>query len=210
MKLFQLVAFILLGFVSSCSICDNINCENGGQCSLGVCDCPEGFGGEFCEKELICRTGALECQNGSACKGTWCDCQDFYIGDSCEMVFGQQYFGEYYGLATCFSPYSYVSCPDSLEANEARVSHCVNDYQEYFGFTLRFENDSTGVFEIPQQRYYQSYFSNRDSITITGSGYFSDSSMNYTLNLDYDNLNAYDNECQYDIQLKNRIDISKL
>lgn len=28
--------------------CDDISCANGGACINGFCDCPDGFGGEFC------------------------------------------------------------------------------------------------------------------------------------------------------------------
>jgi len=201
---------IPLFMLSACGICDNLSCLNGGQCSLGVCDCPEGFGGEFCEKELICETGVLECQNGSVCKGSWCACKDFFMGDSCERVYGDKFIGEYSGSADCFGEYSYLSCPDSLEPNEMWVSHVVWDYREYFGFTIQFENDSSGIFEIPTQRYYLYYFSSeQDSVTVSGNGYFSDSSMIYTLTLDYDNLNDRDRECFYDLRLSQRIDITK-
>jgi hypothetical protein len=90
------------------------------------------------------------------------------------------------------------------------VSHVVWDYREYFGFTIQFENDSSGIFEIPTQRYYLYYFSSeQDSVTVSGNGYFSDSSMIYTLTLDYDNLNDRDRECFYDLRLSQRIDITK-
>jgi len=29
--------------------CENVSCQNGGTCLDGICDCPNGFVGEFCE-----------------------------------------------------------------------------------------------------------------------------------------------------------------
>lgn len=43
--------------IDNTSICENVECLNGGVCTDGTCDCPEGFSGEFCEIELdICET----------------------------------------------------------------------------------------------------------------------------------------------------------
>lgn len=33
--------------------CLNVECQNGGECDNGTCNCPEGFEGEFCENEVI-------------------------------------------------------------------------------------------------------------------------------------------------------------
>lgn len=40
---------------SSCEIdpCANTNCENGGYCIEGTCNCPVGYSGKFCQDKLV-------------------------------------------------------------------------------------------------------------------------------------------------------------
>ncbi len=45
------ITFILTLFLASCKTnpCKEVYCYNGGVCFDGVCRCPEGFSGDFCE-----------------------------------------------------------------------------------------------------------------------------------------------------------------
>ena len=47
-----LLMLLTIMFLGSCKDepCDNILCQNDGICIDGLCDCPSGFEGEFCEE----------------------------------------------------------------------------------------------------------------------------------------------------------------
>jgi len=53
-KLFLILAIVGV-MMSGCKkdgiFCEGVNCLNGGSCKGGVCDCPAGFSGEFCEND---------------------------------------------------------------------------------------------------------------------------------------------------------------
>lgn len=48
-KLFAFTLILILCGLSCLDECSEVVCENGGVCVSGVCDCPDGFEGEFCE-----------------------------------------------------------------------------------------------------------------------------------------------------------------
>lgn len=51
-KIAVIISLLGLTLISSCKDepCDNVVCQNNGVCMEGVCDCPLGFEGEFCEE----------------------------------------------------------------------------------------------------------------------------------------------------------------
>ncbi|MEX0814027.1 MAG: C1 family peptidase [Chitinophagales bacterium] len=55
MKNFFLIAFCFAIALSACkkeiNDCEDVVCQNGGQCNDGSCDCPTGFSGVFCENK---------------------------------------------------------------------------------------------------------------------------------------------------------------
>lgn len=80
-----LYLFIALGLsfsVASCGKCRKVECDNGGECVDGTCDCPAGFSGESCEIEDLCITQNVTCVNGE-CEDGECDCDAYYYGATC-------------------------------------------------------------------------------------------------------------------------------
>ena len=55
MKTSFIKLLIILGITvtSSCNPCADTNCQNGGVCDDGNCNCPDGFAGPSCESTLI-------------------------------------------------------------------------------------------------------------------------------------------------------------
>lgn len=62
--------------------CANIECQNGGTCFDGTCDCPNGFFGINCEIEDLCF--GVTCENGGVCFDGNCNCPVGFIGANCE------------------------------------------------------------------------------------------------------------------------------
>ncbi|MEM1338068.1 MAG: hypothetical protein AAF634_15275 [Bacteroidota bacterium] len=63
--------------------CENNSCQNNGTCVDGVCQCPEGFEGEFCETAVDPCEGVV-CENGGNCVNGSCACPDGFEGVLCE------------------------------------------------------------------------------------------------------------------------------
>jgi hypothetical protein len=68
------ICFVLLGavIITSCEQdpCTNQNCLNGGSCGYGVCKCPTGFDGTYCQTRTIDRfigayAGYSKCNGGA-------------------------------------------------------------------------------------------------------------------------------------------------
>ena len=67
----------------SCDACRKVECENGGTCVEGICDCPEGYSGTTCNVEDLCVTQNVVCENGHNCITGTCDCKQPYYGELC-------------------------------------------------------------------------------------------------------------------------------
>ncbi len=88
-----ILSITILGTLHSCKIdhCATIVCQHGGSCDNGLCDCPDGYSGVFCEKLLTCNyvqwTGTGTCSdvgyypvsNTSCCPSG----SPYYFGSGC-------------------------------------------------------------------------------------------------------------------------------
>ncbi|XP_071489584.1 uncharacterized protein [Diadema antillarum] len=67
-------------------------CLNGGHCQAGVCVCPYGFQGDYCERrdpEALCLRGF--CLNGGTCDYNQCQCLPGFFGENCESRVAAEY-----------------------------------------------------------------------------------------------------------------------
>jgi len=70
MKLITTILIFFLLLFSCSEPCDAIVCQNEGVCMEGICDCPEGYIGTFCETEERAKffgkwSGTLTCDSGT-------------------------------------------------------------------------------------------------------------------------------------------------
>ena len=69
--------------------CDGVQCQNGGSCAAGKCECVSGYTGSNCETPPNpCAT--VECQNGGTCvvenNAAKCNCINEFTGDRCQTA----------------------------------------------------------------------------------------------------------------------------
>lgn len=78
-----LVALVASLAMVSCDPCKKVDCNNGGDCLEGVCVCPDGYSGEYCDTVDLCIVDSVVCENGGECIDGECDCATFYYGENC-------------------------------------------------------------------------------------------------------------------------------
>ena len=61
--------------------CQNVNCQNGGTCSDGLCDCPVEWQGTLCETKSC---HGVDCKNGGTCTEGVCNCPAEWTGNKCQ------------------------------------------------------------------------------------------------------------------------------
>jgi hypothetical protein len=104
---FLSIVLAMLSWYGCADDCENVNCENGGICIDGRCDCPEGFTGQRCEVELDpCLQ--LQCANADTClvdnQGrARCVCQQGYEGIRCDSLWVSKYLGRFNVDESCGS-----------------------------------------------------------------------------------------------------------
>lgn len=104
--------FLFIGLLSmsialtSCDQCrgilggEKIECDNGGSCNDGTCDCLRGYYGDRCELIDICELQEVYCYRGDCVDGG-CICDPGYEGEDCSIETRKKFFGIYNVVEEC-------------------------------------------------------------------------------------------------------------
>lgn len=80
--------------------CASMQCQNGGVCEEGFCNCPPDYTGVYCETKIEpCKD--IVCLNGGNCVNGDCICAAGYEGKKCEDEIRTKFLGEWKGLNYC-------------------------------------------------------------------------------------------------------------
>lgn len=154
MKKYIVMAFMALmaGFAftfQSCKgdpdPCEELTCQNGGNCTEGTCECPEYFFGEVCEDR--CVSGAYE--NGA------CNCSNGYEGETCETQMRQKFIGSWSTYEKCANlpnEYNYTMVGDI--SSEGILVFTIDNFRDDTGNPLvlcTVDKDNTQAFVIEDQ-----------------------------------------------------------
>ena len=171
MKKINLLMIALVGALTltltSCDECKDVNCDNGGTCAEGNCECTDTFYGDACE---------VECVNGTYADGT-CGCDAGYEGPACTVESREQFFGTYTSSASIACDVTGSGTLSDLTTSFATSSVATErmlvDLED---LTLSATVDGTN-FTIVEESI--------DTYTYTGNGSISGNVVSWTLN-EYD------------------------
>lgn len=80
MKIISIIISTCLTLLLAVGCCPE--CQNGGICNNGTCDCPPGYSGSLCQNYNPCYN--VTCQNGGVCNNGKCNCPPGYSGSQCQ------------------------------------------------------------------------------------------------------------------------------
>lgn len=177
--LYFLFATLFIFALSGCDKCKDLNCENGGTCVDGECQCPSNYSGENCETFVPCLN--VTCNNGGACDPATgeCVCAQGYEGPTCSEISANKYVGGYNVTDDC-NPGQAYNC--AIVADPSEVTHLVfsnlGDYNisDFYGVVdAPLTNETTLTFTIPSQT--------QSGFTMSGTGSYNP--MNGVLTVNY-------------------------
>lgn len=143
--------FIAVGYTACISDkCNKINCINGGGCNKGVCLCPTGYEGTYCEiKSDPCKN--VICQNSGSCADGKCDCLVGYEGTYCEQLTRDKIIGVYTGTSDCSSSPSSIT----ITAGTSDLTLILyGDNGMFSNQTATVTSKTTFTFSFPSSQYY--------------------------------------------------------
>ena len=148
-----MVLFISMLLIQSCdNTCDTVTCQNGGECTDGVCSCPSGYTGDLCQ---YADCSIVQCPTNSTCEDDpttgegLCVCDAGYDGDSCQIQCRTKFVGAYNVDDSCTSgTYAYAS---SITTSVSGVTTMVISNFGGFNVNINAVLDDCDTFSIPQQ-----------------------------------------------------------
>lgn len=144
---------------------------NGGECESGVCICPEGWVGTYCEVEDTACAG-VTCFNGGICRYGFCDCPAGYEGPTCASRTSARYSGVFIATEACDISGTFDYTVWVYETTNPTIVEFENLYN-YGQITAAYIIDASR-FDIPSQ--------NMAGLNITGSGTLNTSNDEIVLN----------------------------
>lgn len=108
-KPYVLLFFLLLSLLIGCrpDPCANLDCQNGGVCIDGACECPDGFIGPECVTELDpcilkqCLGAQTESCTLNDDNEAVCNCKDGFEGELCDDLWTEKFSGEFNCIEEC-------------------------------------------------------------------------------------------------------------
>lgn len=90
--------FLIFFHISCSNPCRKVECQNGGVCVDGTCDCPAGYTGENCQTD---RCTLIDCENGAICVTGNCQCTSGYYGTTCNLLMQDRFLGTWTASQIC-------------------------------------------------------------------------------------------------------------
>lgn len=164
--------------------CKDVQCQNGGTCNEGVCNCPDGYSGTYCEVKAPC-TGVV-CLNGGTCVDGTCECADGYTGERCEKEKRSAYYKIYRGNGTDDNGYDYIDFHVKISANGKDLKKLnVYMWQPDPRVTEQDTLKGTAIINAEYTAYELEAFTGQNgAITYTGGGTLSEESISLSLRAD--------------------------
>ena len=156
--IFPMTLWGLLLCVSCSDPCKNVECENGGTCNDGSCNCPEGYSGAQCEIFDSCYN--VVCLNGGVCINGDCNCAPGYEGIDCSFKTQDKYVGIYSAADACTSG-NYNYSP-AITSSQQVTEILIADFGSFGSSVVVNATIDHNSFTVPSQTF--------GSVTISGSG----------------------------------------
>lgn len=145
-------------FMASCA-CSGIDCENGGTCNDGKCDCLKGYYGDNCELKDFCELNEVVCVYGECTDGL-CDCTEGYEKEDCSVAARDKFLGTYTFKEECdpldtVVGYQMIISQDVLNPAYMYLSNVFNNEQfpinGFYSKIKALPTPNTNKFKIPNQ-----------------------------------------------------------